>query len=61
MDVMSVGAMSIAMHQAQLQQATDVLMMRKVMDLQESQAAALVESLSQAAPPASGHHLDLLA
>ena len=60
MDVMAVGALSIAMHQTQLQQATDVLMMRKAMDLQETQATALIEDLQQAVPSPSGHQLDIL-
>ena len=41
MDVMSVAAMSISMHQGQLQQAVSVSLMREVMDQQTAQAAAL--------------------
>ena len=47
MDVMSVAAMSISMHQGQLQQAVSVSLMREVMDQQTAQAAALVEDIAQ--------------
>ena len=50
MDVMSIAATSIAMHQSQLQQATDVALLRKAMDAQTAQAAALVEDMQQAIP-----------
>jgi len=62
MDVMAIGAMSIAMHQSQIQQAANLSVMRKAMDLQESQAASLIEGFEQAnvAPP-STHQLDILA
>ena len=59
MVVTAIGAISIAMHQSQLQQAVDVTMARKVMDLQETQAAALIRDLQQASP-APGHQLDIL-
>lgn len=62
MDVMSVAAMSISMHQAQLQQAVDVSLMRKVMDQQTAQAAAIVEDIAQSVPPTvPGSRLDILA
>ena len=39
-----------------------VSLMRKVMDQQEMQAAAVVESLQQAIPPTvPGSHMDILA
>ena len=41
MVVTAIGAISIAMHQSQLQQAVDVTMARKVMDLQETQARSI--------------------
>ena len=50
MDMMSIAATSIVMQQQQVQQAVGVSLMRKVMDQQEMQAAAVVESLQQAIP-----------
>lgn len=62
MDVTAIAAASITMHQSQLQQAVSVTMMRKAMDLQESQAAAMIQSLQQpAAAGVPGQRLDLLA
>ncbi len=52
--------MSIAMNQSQLMQAVNISVMKKVMDLQETQVASLVEDLQQVAPPPSGHQLDIL-
>ena len=62
MDMMSIAATSIVMQQQQVQQAVGVSLMRKVMDQQEMQAAAVVESLQQAIPPTvPGRHMDILA
>jgi hypothetical protein len=62
MDVMSVAAMSISMHQGQLQQAVSVSLMREVMDQQTAQAAALVEDIAQSVPSTvPGSRLDILA
>ena len=62
MDMMSIAATSIVMQQQQVQQAVGVSLMRKVMDQQEMQAAAVVESLQQAIPsPVPGSHMDILA
>ncbi len=63
MDVMLAGAMSIAMSQSQVQQAANMSIMKKAMNLQESQAAALVENLEKSVPtpPPSTHKLDILA
>lgn len=62
MDVMSIAAMSISMHQGQLQQSVDVALMRKVMDQQTAQAAALVEDIAQSVPSTvPGSRLDILA
>ena len=60
MDVTAAGAMSIAMNQSQLMQAVNISVMKKVMDLQETQVASLVEDLQQVAPPPSGHQLDFI-
>ncbi|MCI8350595.1 MAG: putative motility protein [Oscillospiraceae bacterium] len=60
--MMSVAAMSISMHQGQLQQAVSVSLMREVMDQQTAQAAALVEDIAQSVPSTvPGSRLDILA
>lgn len=62
MDVMSVAAMSISMHQGQLQQAVSVSLMREAMDQQTAQAAALIEDMAQSVPSTvPGSRLDILA
>ena len=62
MDPMAIAATSISMHQAQVKQAVGVSLMRKVMDQQEQQAAAIVENLQQAIPSTvPGSHMDILA
>ncbi len=62
MDMMSIAATSIVMQQQQVQQAVGVSLMRKVMDQQEMQAAAVVESLQQDIPSTvPGSHMDILA
>ena len=50
---------------AQTQQAVEITMLKKVMEMQETQAQALVENLqavtAAAAPaPSFGHRLDML-
>lgn len=62
MDMMSVAATSIVMHQQQLQQAVGVSLMKEVMNQQTQQAAQLVETVQQAIPPTvPGSHMDILA
>lgn len=62
MDLAAVGQISTQMHMAQTQQAVGVSLTKKVMDTQETQAAALIESLEAAVPTQSfGHKLDVLA
>ena len=59
---MSVAAMSISMHQGQLQQAVSVSLMREAMDRQTAQATALVEDMAQSVPSTvPGSRLDILA
>ncbi len=60
MDISAIGAASITMSQSRLMQSVDVAMMRKVMDSQKTQAAALIEDLQQAVPE-PGHQLNILA
>ncbi|MEA4897417.1 putative motility protein [Bacillota bacterium Meth-B3] len=52
---------AISSSQSQLAQSVGVALIKKVMDGQESQAAALVEQLSSAAvaPPPSGHLIEI--
>lgn len=62
MDMMSIAATSVMMAQQQLQQSVDVSLMRKVMDQQQAQAAAIVEGIQQSVPPTvPGSHMDILA
>lgn len=61
MDVLAAGALSIAMHQTQLEQYANIAVMKKAMNLQESQAAALIEDLQQSVPFPGDHQLDILA
>ncbi|MCI9576794.1 MAG: putative motility protein [Clostridiales bacterium] len=61
-DVSAIAAASIGMSMAQTQQAASISVMKKVMDSQETQAAALIENLQAANPaPSFGHQLDVLA
>lgn len=52
---------AISSSQSQLAQSVGVALIKKVMDGQESQAAALVEQLSSTAvaPPPSGHLIEI--
>lgn len=63
MDLAAIGAMSIQMHLAQTQQSVDVSMTKKAMDLQETQASAMIDALEASVPvaPSFGHQLDVLA
>lgn len=62
MDMMSIAATSVMMAQQQLQQSVDVSLMRKVMDQQQAQAAAIVEDIQQSVPPTvPGSRMDILA
>lgn len=58
MDLAAIGAASIQMSLAKTQQAVDVTMVKKAMDIQETQAAALIDSL-QNAGPSFGHRIDV--
>lgn len=51
-------AAAVSSSQSQLAQSVGVALIQKVMDGQESQAAALVEQLQSAAPP-SGHLIEI--
>lgn len=61
METMAIAAMSVQMGLAQTQQAVDVTMTKKAMNLQESQAAALLDSLQTAIPTPNsyGHQVDM--
>lgn len=62
---MDIAAWSTSFSMAQTQQAVEITMLKKVMEMQETQAQALVENLQAvtvaAAPaPSFGHRLDML-
>ena len=60
---MNIAALSMGLSAAKYQQAVDISVTKKAMSLQETQAAALIESLQTAIPqqPVSfGHQLDVL-
>ncbi len=53
----SIASASIGLNQAKLMQMVGIAVAKKVMNHQETQAAALIEQLQSAAPP-SNHRLD---
>lgn len=62
MDVAAIGAASIGLKMAEMQQAVAVSLLDKVMDNQSMMMQEMVESLQAANPaPAFGHMLDVLA
>ncbi|MCM3238128.1 YjfB family protein [Heyndrickxia oleronia] len=59
---MDIAAMSIGMHQAQLQQNISLALTKKVMDQSETQMEGLVQLLQTSAPaphPTTGNTIDL--
>ncbi len=64
MEIEAIAAVSMEMSMAKTAAAVDIAVTKKVMDLQQTMAAGLIESLESAipAPPSSfGHKLDVLA
>lgn len=61
MDMASIGAASVEMHLAQTMNQVSVAMLRKTMDMAESQNAALIADLNAANPVSFGHALDTYA
>lgn len=57
----SIAALSISMHQQQFQQDADILMTKKIMDVQEAQSSAQIEMIQQASVPSTSRLLDTLA
>lgn len=57
MDLAAVGQMSIDMHMAQTQEAVGVAVTKKAMDVQETQATALIQMM-QRQPTSYGRTLD---
>ena len=49
---MDIAAMSMAMGSVKVQQQASIIMAKKVMNLQETNAAALIETMQQSAPQA---------
>lgn len=58
MDVSSIAAISVLMHQNQVQQSVDIAMINKAMDVQEAAAANLIETLLEPIP-SFGYKLDI--
>ncbi len=60
---MDIAAMSIDSASIKLQQQVSMSMLKKTMDSQESQAAALISQMMPqiASPPGVGEHIDVLA
>ena len=58
MDISSIAATSVNMYQSQTQQAVDVAVIKKVMDVQEAAAASLIETLKEPVP-SFGNILDI--
>ena len=58
MDISSIAAISVLMHQNQAQQSVDIAMIKKAMDVQEAAAINLIET-SLEPIPSFGHKLDI--
>lgn len=58
MDITAIAATSVAMHQAQLDQAVGVAVVKKAMDFEGDQAAQLIAQMTPPAP-SFGHQLDV--
>lgn len=59
MEVSAIGAASIQMHMGETMQAVSIAMLRKVMQSQQGEAAALLEQLEAAAPQLPERLLDI--
>jgi hypothetical protein len=59
LDLSAVSAASIQMHTQETLQAVSISMLRKMMQSQQTEAAALIEQLEAAAPPAPERLLDI--
>lgn len=59
MNVASVAAMSIDKATSQLEQQVSITMLKKAMDMQETQSASLVNMMNN--QPSFGHTLDIRA
>ncbi|MCI8405558.1 MAG: putative motility protein [Oscillospiraceae bacterium] len=58
---MDIAAMSMQMSMAQVQEAANISVMRKAMDMQETQMANLLQNLEAAAPAVhTGHKLNIV-
>lgn len=58
MDLAAIGAMSIDMSMSNLQQSVNISVMKGAMEVQQTQATALIESI-QSMPVSFGHRLDM--
>lgn len=59
MDTMAIAAMSINMNMAKTQQAVGIAVTKNAMDLQETQAAQMLEMLDSVPAASFGHKLDV--
>ena len=59
MGISAIASTSINMHLVQTQQAVDVSMLRKTMDMQQASSDALIQSMSTVTS-SSEHQMDLL-
>ena len=58
MDVSSIAAASIYLHQNQAQESVSIALSKKVMDVQEVAAEALIEAIKESVP-SFGYKLDI--
>lgn len=58
MDISSIATASVNMYQSQTQQAVNVAIIKKAMDVQEASAANLIETLKEPVP-SFGYLLDI--
>ena len=58
MDISSIVSSSVSANQSRLKQSVDVAVIKKAMDVQEAQAANLIQALKESAP-SFGHLLDI--
>lgn len=58
MDISSIASASIYLHQSRVQESTGMAVAKKVLDVQESAAILLIESIQESVP-SFGHKLDI--
>lgn len=58
---MSIAALATTMQQTRTQEAVSISLLKKTMDMQESQTAALIEGMQNTSAAPTRHMLDILA